>query len=425
MTAGKIFHLRYPANIQIEVTENCNHKCFYCYNFWREDDFSKNNMSAESADKLMDIVLDDIKPFEIVITGGEPLQNMPATLQIAKRLRGRSYEINTNLTMMDEKKLEQILKTNSRIGMLTSLPHYRKKEFQQFTQSKKLNKFYQGLKLVTNKNIPLTVNMVVHKYNKNDVKNEAKFLAEEYGIKNFCATPVLKPSFRESDYELNQKETNQVLEDLLEIKRDYNLKIGVLEVLLPCALPPELREITEFKRGCSAGRTAMQIGYNGEVRVCGHSPFGNGNLFTDGFRKIWDGLQAYRENQFIPDECNECAEVYNCGGGCRFEGIKDGDSRKRKDSRMTSKILGQRKPPILPEIDKTKKYEFDSFLYRKEDEGVYNFYNGKILLVDKSMRDLILELKEIGHLRVDDFPTEYQGRMEHIGKKLLAGGFFK
>jgi len=29
--------LKYPLNAQIEVTEDCNHKCFYCYNYWRED----------------------------------------------------------------------------------------------------------------------------------------------------------------------------------------------------------------------------------------------------------------------------------------------------------------------------------------------------------------------------------------------------
>lgn len=426
LSKNKIFHLNSPTNVQIEVTENCNHSCFYCYNHWREDDYKGNKMSSESANNLMDIILKDVKPFEFVITGGEPLQNMPATLQIAKRLRGRSYSLNTNLTLMNDKKFNQLLEANSRFGVLTSLPHYKQEQFQQFTKNKKMNNFYTGLERVMKKGVPTTVNMVVHKYNKDDVKDEAKFLFENYGVTNFAATPVLKPSFRDSNYHLNQTETNQVLKDLLEVKEKYNLKIGVLEVLLPCSIPDELKEIDDFKRGCTAGRTALQIAYNGDVRACGHSPYSNGNMFEDSFRKIWDSFAPYRENQMIPDECNECLEVYNCGGGCRFEGLEKGESHiKRRDSRMTSKILGKRDFPKLPEIDNGKVYEFDNFLYRKEKEGTYNFYNGKILLVNEEMKNLIVGLSEEGKFRVNDFPNKYQERISHIGKKLLAGGFLK
>ena len=370
MEHGKILHLNSPTNVQIEVTEDCNHKCFYCYNHWREDDASKKKLSFQLAKDLMNIILNEIKPFEVVITGGEPLKNMPAVLQIAKMLRGRNYSINTNLTLMNESHLDKILSANPRVGVLTSLPHHKQELFQKFTQNKRLDRFYQGLELVMSKNIPVTVNMVVHKYNKNDLRDEAKFLTENYGVKNFCATPVLKPSFRESNYHLDQDETNRILEDLIGIRDEFGLKVGVLEVLLPCSLPEKLRGFSEFKRGCTAGRTAMQIAYNGEVRACGHSPFVSGNLFEDGFQKIWENFSPYRENELIPDECNDCSEVYNCGGGCRFEGLKEGEPKNRRDSRMTSKISEKRSPEKVIVIDIDKRYSFDSFLYRKESDDV-------------------------------------------------------
>ena len=29
--------LRYPPNVQWEVTAECNHNCIHCYNYWRKD----------------------------------------------------------------------------------------------------------------------------------------------------------------------------------------------------------------------------------------------------------------------------------------------------------------------------------------------------------------------------------------------------
>lgn len=71
--------LKYPTSMQIEVTENCNHNCFYCYNHWRDDN-ATDNMTREDAEILSDKIINDIKPFHIVLTGGEPLINFDITL---------------------------------------------------------------------------------------------------------------------------------------------------------------------------------------------------------------------------------------------------------------------------------------------------------------------------------------------------------
>ena len=40
------------------------------------------------------------------------------------------------------------------------------------------------------------------------------------------------------------------------------------------------------------------------------------------------------------------------------------------------------------------------------------------------MKDFIVNLSEDGGFRVNDFPGQHQGRVEQIGTKLLAKGFF-
>ena len=120
---------KYPSTLQIEVTENCNHNCFYCYNHWRTDDPSKNKMTIEDAKKLTFILDEEVKPFGITITGGEPMMNLPAVLEIAKGNIKRGFSLNSNLTILGERELNSLLEANSNFGILASLPHFESGKF--------------------------------------------------------------------------------------------------------------------------------------------------------------------------------------------------------------------------------------------------------------------------------------------------------
>ena len=78
------FELASPTHLQIEVTEDCNHSCFYCYNHWRTDNFSKNKMTLENAEKISDKIIKEIKPFICTLTGGEPFKNYEVTKYLSK-----------------------------------------------------------------------------------------------------------------------------------------------------------------------------------------------------------------------------------------------------------------------------------------------------------------------------------------------------
>ncbi|KKK91865.1 hypothetical protein LCGC14_2708660, partial [marine sediment metagenome] len=282
--------LKYPTSIQIEVTENCNHNCFYCYNYWRTDNLSSKKMTVEDAKKLMIILDEDVKPFGITITGGEPLMNLPAVLEIAKGTMQRGFSLNSNLTLLKEKSLNTLLETNSNFGILASLPHFETEKFMETTGAKTLPLFYKNLRRVLDAGINVTVNMVTNKLNKDSVYREGKFLYEQFNIERFSATPALKPSMRKmgekDNYCLSNKEVAQTLEDLLRLREDFGMDVRVLEVIPPCSLPDYLQG--QFDNSCTAGRSTIQIGYNGNVRSCGRSPFSEGNIFEEDFSEIWD-----------------------------------------------------------------------------------------------------------------------------------------
>ncbi len=417
--------LRYPLNAQIEVTEDCNHKCFYCYNYWRENNSVSKKMSNESAKKLMDIFFSQIKPFDTVITGGEPLMNMPASLEIAKQLykKNAPCSMNTNLSLLNKNKLSQLKNVNPDMGFLVSLPYFQNEKFKQITGINTLNKVLENLENLVKEGFNPTINMVVHKINKDSVYEQGKFLVENYGIKKIAVTPALRPAFRgDSNYHLNNDEMVSTLRDLVKLRSDFNIKINALEVIPYCALPEDLRKDKTFRRSCSAGRSSIQIAYNGDIRACGHSPFTEGNVFTEPFKNIWNRLNVFRKNVYVPDDCKECVEVKSCLGGCRYEGLKEGEELNKKDSRMVGKLEKMVVTEILPSVDENINYKVNLYGTRKEKEEEYLLYNGGTLLVNESMKKFVEGIRPKG-FKLNNFPKQYREKAEEFGKILKAGGF--
>lgn len=414
---------KHPSNLQIEVTENCNHNCFYCYNHWRTDDPSKNKMTVENAKKLTSILDKDIKPFGITITGGEPMLNLPAVLEIAKGNIKRGYSLNSNLTILGEDKLNSLLEVNSNFGIMASLPHFESEKFREIVGRKTLPKFYENLRRVVDSGIAVTVNMVTNKLSKDSVYEQGKFLYEEFGLTSFAATPALKPSMRKmgekDDYCLSNDEVAKSLDDLLRLKDDFGMDVQVLEVIPPCSLPEHLRG--KFDNSCSAGRSTIQIGYNGDVRSCGFSPYSEGNIFKEDFSKIWDRFDPYKLNEHVPDDCKECEEVYTCLGGCRFEGMQEGDLMNKKDSRMTGPLEKRVERKQSIEINETKEYIIGLTSTRKEEDGYSIYHAGRTLRVNQEMKDFIMEKKD--GFRVADFPKEHQEKAYLVAEMLNNGGF--
>jgi len=414
---------KYPSTLQIEVTENCNHNCFYCYNHWRTDNPSKNKMSVEDARKLNFLLDTEVKPFGITITGGEPMMNLPAVLEIAKGNIKRGFSLNSNLTMLGEKKLNSLLEVNSNFRILASLPHFESRKFEEIVGVKTLPKFYENLRRILDNGIKVTVNMVTNKLNKDSVYKQGKFLYEEFGIDTFAATPALKPSMRKMDgkdnYILSNGEVAKSLEDLLKLREDFGMDVRVLELIPPCSLPKHLRG--KFDNGCTAGRSTIQIGYNGDVRSCGRSPYSEGNIFKENFSKIWERFDSYKLNKYVPDDCKECAEVYICLGGCRFEDMQENDPMNKKDSRMTKPLEKRVERGVNRKVNENTEYIIGISSTRKEEDGYSIYYAGKTLRVNQEMKDFIMEKRDA--LRIADFPERYKKKVSSIAEMLMKGGF--
>jgi len=383
-------------------------------------------MTLENAEKISDKIIEEIKPFHVVITGGEPMLNKETTYNLMSRLHQRDidYNINSNLTLFGKEDFEKIVQINPKTTILTSLPSHNEQTFKRITSKNNLSLFYNNLKMSLNAQLDVVPNRVIHKLNKNQVYAEGKYLYEHFGIKSFCATPVLKPANRQVSFCLDNNETIKSLEELIRLREDFKLNVSSLEVLPRCFLPKHLQEEKIFQRSCTAGRSSFMIGYEGTIRACGHSPFEEGNLLKQNFKDIWENLKEYRNGNYVPNECKDCLEVLSCRGGCRFEGFMEGDSRNKKDSRMGEII---RKP-----IDKkslnislSKKYSLGDFKIREESKNKYTIYNGNVLHINGNLKNFLEGINKQKYIQINELPKFYHQKAEALGKVLLNGGFLK
>lgn len=109
-----------PTNFQLEITENCNHRCFYCYNSFREKPLRDDLNIKEIAQKAVESGV-----FHGVITGGEPLLRKDKLLDVASVFEREhvSFSLNSNMTLADKQILEG-LKKFGLTNILVSLMSY-------------------------------------------------------------------------------------------------------------------------------------------------------------------------------------------------------------------------------------------------------------------------------------------------------------
>lgn len=105
----------------ITPTLRCNQKCVYCYASSKPVNDKRYDMTEETAKAVVDFIFQcPAKGITIEFQGGEPLLNFPVLkfiVDYAKKVneekkKNVTFRLVTNLTLMDDEKLEYLLKNN-------------------------------------------------------------------------------------------------------------------------------------------------------------------------------------------------------------------------------------------------------------------------------------------------------------------------
>ena len=183
-----------PLYAQYEITANCNYKCSFCYNVWKNNN-KKNSFKKGELNKVQQLEIIDklaeLEIFGLIISGGEPLVD-PHLIDVVKRAVKKHHietSIITNGSLLTEENCRK-LKEAGLSDMQISLHSFKPKLNDKLTQTR--NSFYKTLNGIKNAlkyfgSSNININMVPTKQTYKQVYNMAKFL-KEIGITNFSAS---------------------------------------------------------------------------------------------------------------------------------------------------------------------------------------------------------------------------------------------
>ncbi len=406
--------IKSPFSVQLELTESCNHRCNYCYNFWNYGSHHRSVPPLQEYDfrRMIDKLI-EAEVFQVILTGGEPFLRKELVFGLVDycRSNGLNVDINTNLTAISETDLDRLSDTN--VGFLVSFPSFREETYTKIVGSGSYRKLIQNLEHLAQLKNPLSVNMVVTQLNLPEVYDTGEFLVKQFGVSSFSATPLsgTKGAEDHQKLSLNRSETLHVLDELVRLNRDYNLFVDSLQPLPLCMFPEgKINEYALFlKRSCAAGKTTLTISPLGEVRPCSHASQTYGNILEQSVSDIWQKMEEWRTKKFVPEECKECSVLDYCLAGCRTNAEHSNLDLDAQDPLMAGKIVDGKflldaKDRGGRVVTKGEKYSVQKgFKYRKESGGIFTIYNkGDVQIINEQILKVLLAEEVIDTTGLDN-----------------------
>jgi MoaA/NifB/PqqE/SkfB family radical SAM enzyme len=203
-------------SIEVKITDHCNQECFHCANrdglrLGHNLPWKVFNRKLEEWAQNQEGSVYSLK--EIRLTGGEPLVNFEAVLEMAKccqRLGIRSG-INTNGLLLDSTRI-QLLKEAGVDVMKVSFDSINKAIYCQmrgFLSS--LRPFFNGIKTLVKNRFKVILRFTLSRINRDQLV-PCYSAAQDLGVYKFQIKPLIRAGrAMDSDFFLNKEEVNDAL----------------------------------------------------------------------------------------------------------------------------------------------------------------------------------------------------------------------
>lgn len=312
-------YLRFPVDVDLEVTLKCNMQCIHCYS--NASALGGAGPSLEMIDRLA-CELGENRAFRVLLGGGEPLMNEDI-VDIVKRFsrEGLSVHISTNGLLFEEELAKELHEAGLRVVQF-SLDGIGKTHEIIRGEDGAFDRVIEAIRLAKEIGFTVLVKTIVMKINLQEIP-EIYRLVSRLGV-DFYSFNRAVPSGRAipnwSRVYVPYSEYESMLRNMKREMRRGRIEVGFEERVLPrsVALPP-----TETPSMCNAGISYISLDSEFHVRPCGYFPsdFSCGKLYEkwEAIREAWhncvllNGLRNMRLS-VLDEPCRSCRRCY---GGCR------------------------------------------------------------------------------------------------------------
>lgn len=317
MIIRKIFRKSKPEEIVIEVTDNCNLDCSFCFNnICINSKKNKNELSTERIKKVIDnIACSAIR--RIRFSGGEPLirEDIFVLMEHAKS-KGLRIWLNTNATLLDKEKVRILSRFVENV--LVSLNAFDSISEYKVTNKYLFNKKLRGIKLLKDSNIKVircgTVATGYNIQNLEKIYDLIKRLMLDYW-------ELYRPMPTETDLlPIDNNDIAVLIEKLLKINKEARKPYKIYNALPFCCYDPE--KVIKVANGAKYddGHARFVVDKDGMAKPMYYLLENMGDMSVDSVMEIWNKkfMKDMRTLQYVPAVCKDCFYVNACKGGSRF-----------------------------------------------------------------------------------------------------------
>ncbi|MBE3037992.1 MAG: radical SAM protein, partial [Chloroflexi bacterium] len=319
-----------PYRLDLALTYRCNNDCAHCYNVEHpsltsdpspKDGSEERGVRAELSTGDWKRVLDKAWGLgipHIIFTGGEPTMraDLPELVAHAEK-NGQITGLNTNARRLsDPRYVEKLVAAGLDHVQITVESNDAEVHDRMVRTKGAFPQTVKGLKNALASPLYVMTNTTMLRTNAHTIPATLDFLADT-GVPTVGLNALIY-SGRGSVVGTGLAESE--LTPLLEVARQKTAARGQRLIWYTptqyCGFDPMALDLGV--KGCTAALYNMCVEPDGGVLPCQSYYHQLGNLLADDWDSIWnhDLAVRLRERQGLPEKCNGCALLAECGGGC-------------------------------------------------------------------------------------------------------------
>lgn len=312
-----------PYRMDLALTYRCNNDCAHCYNARPR---SYPELSTKKWCRALDTLWDIGIP-HVVFTGGEPTlrDDLPELIARAEH-NGQITGINTNGRRLSNRdyvdSLVEAGLDHVQITLESSEPDVHDRMVNLRGAWKQT---VAGIRNVLETPLYVMTNTTMLSTNRDTLEDTMQFLAD-LGVPTVGLNALIYSGRGKTVATgLEESELTPLLSHAQEFTAAKNQRLIWYTPTQYCNFDPMQLELGV--KGCTAALYNMCIEPNGDVIPCQSYYQPVGNILTSHWGNIWnhDLSVSLRERRSIPEKCNDCVLLSECGGGCP---LKDGGDAK-------------------------------------------------------------------------------------------------
>ncbi|MBI4731308.1 MAG: radical SAM protein [Chloroflexi bacterium] len=327
-----------PYRLDLALTYRCNNDCAHCYNVaphsplpvgdpltgaggpglaLSEVEGVRSELSTDDWKRVLDKAWSLGIP-HIIFTGGEPtLRNDLPELVAHAESNGQITGLNTNARRLSDERFVSRLVESGLDHVQITLESSRPEVHDEMVRAKgAFQQTVKGIRNVLATPLYVMTNTTMLRTNVHTIPATLDFLAE-LGVPTVGLNALIY-SGRGATVGTGLKEAE--LTPLLEIARQKTEEHGQRLIWYTptqyCNFDPVQMDLGV--KGCTAALYNMCVEPDGGVLPCQSYYHQLGNLLTDQWDVIWNHELSVRlrERKGLPEKCNGCLLLAECGGGC-------------------------------------------------------------------------------------------------------------